>query len=374
MKKVLLLSVAILLAYLLLWPVAVDPIAWQAPENPGYVGPFARNEILQDAETLPIDGTHGPEALAAGSDGLIYTTSHEGWVLKHDPSSGNTTRWVNTGGRPLGIVFDQTGNLLVADAYIGLLSIAHDGSITTLTNTVNGQPIKYADDLDVTPDGKIYFSDASSKFGARESGGTYQGSLLDMLEHGYHGSLLVYNPADKSTRVVMAGLSFANGVAADPQGRFVLVNETGENRIHKVWLTGEKAGSSEVLIDRLPGFPDNIVRGRDGRYWVGLVSPRLPILDNLADKPMLRKMLARLPKLFWPEVKYYSHVFAIDEDGKVLASLQDPAGRYHTTTGALEVDNWLYISSLHEDELARVELTPANWTVISVATGSPTQE
>ncbi len=357
MKKLLILLVLLSLAYLFFWPVPVGPKSWQTPDNPGYVGPFTSNSLLKEAQLLPIDGTHGPEAIAEGPDGLLYLSSKEGWILKHDPTSGGVSRWVNTGGRPLGLVFDHRGHLLVADAYAGLLSIAPNGDIRILTNRINGKPIVYADDLDITPDGKIYFSDASSKFSPPQFGGTYQASLMDLLEHGYYGSLLVFDPADASTRVVMDGLSFANGVAADPQGRFVLVNETGENRVHKYWLKGEKAGTSEIVIDSLPGFPDNIVRGKNGRYWVGLVSPRLPILDKLADKPLLRKILARLPKLFWPAAKHYGHVFAIDENGRVLASLQDPAGGYHTTTGAVEFKDWLYISSLHEDELARLPLS-----------------
>ena len=344
-----------IVVYLLAWPVPVDPIAWQAPDNPGYQGVFSVNQKLASIERLEIDSTHGPEALAVGADGLIYASSHEGWIFRHDPYNKRSSRWVKTGGRPLGLVFDAHGNLLVADAYNGLLSIAPDGSMTTLTNTVNGNVIKYANDLDVTPDGKIYFSDASSKFGAEESGGTYEASLLDLFEHGYHGRLLVYDPATSSTSVVMEGLSFANGVAADPEGRFVLINETGENRIHKVWLKGEHAGESDIIVDELPGFPDNIVRGNDGRYWVGLVSPRLTIVDKLADKPFLRKVLARLPEFIKPGAKHYGHVFAMNEKGEVITSLQDPTGGYHTNTGAIEFDQWLYISSLHEDSLGRIE-------------------
>ena len=33
-----------LLAYLALWPVAVRPAAWEAPENAGYTGDFAAND------------------------------------------------------------------------------------------------------------------------------------------------------------------------------------------------------------------------------------------------------------------------------------------------------------------------------------------
>jgi len=55
-----------------------------------------------------------------------------------------------------------------------------------------------------------------------------------------------------------------------------------------------------------------------------------------------------------PQAEHYSHVFAMDKDGAVILSLQDPNGEHHTNTGAMETDNWLYISSLHSDNLARI--------------------
>ena len=42
MKKTSLAILGTLLAYLLLWPVATDPVSWQAPQNQGYVGDFSR--------------------------------------------------------------------------------------------------------------------------------------------------------------------------------------------------------------------------------------------------------------------------------------------------------------------------------------------
>ena len=52
--------------------------------------------------------------------------------------------------------------------------------------------------------------------------------------------------------------SFANGIEIDPSGKYLLICETGRARLHKYYLTGEKAGTSEVFIDSLPGIPDNI--------------------------------------------------------------------------------------------------------------------
>jgi hypothetical protein len=45
-------------------------------------------------------------------------------------------------------------------------------------------------------------------------------------------------------------------------------------------------------------------------------------------------------------------VFAFDEDGRVVADLQDPAGTYPETTGVTETVDRLYIQSLHAPSLA----------------------
>jgi type II secretory pathway component PulM len=49
--------------YLLIWPVPVKPVAWQAPVAPNYVRPFAWNDRLKGLETLP-------KAVALGSEPL----------------------------------------------------------------------------------------------------------------------------------------------------------------------------------------------------------------------------------------------------------------------------------------------------------------
>lgn len=353
MLKISLYSLSIIILYLLLWPVSIAPIAWQAPVNDGFTGDFKQNQKLANIEIIPLSDTHGAEAIAH-KENIIYASTREGWIIRYDELTGEVSKWVNTQGSPLGIAFDSRGNLIVADAYRGLLSIASSGQITLLTNSVNGQSILYADDLDIADDGKIYFSDASSKFGAEQFGGTYPASRLDILEHGGHGRLLVYDPNTQTTEIVMEGLNFANGVAIDKQSQFVLVCETGSYRIHKYWLKGDKAGTSEILIDNLPGFPDNVVRGYEGRFWVGLVSPRNQLLDNVSALPILRKIVHRLPDSLQPQAQHYSHVFAIDGDGKVVTSLQDPNGHYHTNTGALESEQWLYISSLQAADFARI--------------------
>ncbi len=308
LRKVLLSLVAIvtvIIIYFLAWPVPVDPMSWTAPPNPGYVGPFTANERLKGIETLPIAGNHGPEDIALDDKGRIYAATHEGNIVRLDPDGSNPENWVNTKGRPLGIDFDGQGNLIVADAFRGLLSITPDGVISELATTADGIPIRYADDVDIAADGKIYFSDASTKFGAKEFAGTYEASLLDLNEHGGHGRLIVYDPVTGEAKTLLDGLNFANGVAVAHDQRYVLVNETGSYRVIRFWIAGQKKGQVETLIGPLPAFPDNISTGHNGRYWVALVSPRNALVDSLSNRPFMRKVIQRLPSFLRPKATAY---------------------------------------------------------------------
>jgi sugar lactone lactonase YvrE len=344
------LVIAVALGYLLFWPVPIDPVAWDAPESAGYVGDFEPNEELRALKFLQLDGHSGPEDVAIGADGMIYAATHGGAILRIDPATKKVSEFTNTGGRPLGIEFGNGGTLYVADAFRGLLAVGGDGVPKLLADkTDTNSPILYADDLDVTRAGEVYFSDASTKFGARQSGGTLAGSLLDLLEHGPNGRILKYDPATGKTSVVLDGYSFANGVALAADESFLLFAQTGTYSVHKFWLVGEKAGLVETVIENLPGFPDNINDNRDGTFWLGLVSPRSRAVDALSDKPWLRKIVQRLPAALRPGPKRYGFVIRIDGDGKVLKTLQDPSGNYALTTGAVDGPGGsVVISSLSE--------------------------
>ncbi|MFT5675495.1 MAG: sugar lactone lactonase YvrE [Paraglaciecola sp.] len=354
--KILLGIIVVTCIYLTLWPVPVDPIAWHAPENKGFVDDYAANADLLPLEFLNLHNEHGPEDLAINDKGTIVVSLHSGALMKLENGATELRQWVNTGGRPLGIEFDANNNLIVADAYIGLLSVSPQGNITLLTNTAEGIPINYADDIDIANDGKIYFSDATEKFAAKTNQDTLASSLLDILEHGGHGRLLMYDPATQQTTSLISGLNFANGVAVAHDQRSVLFNETGSYRVMRYWLKGDKKGKTEIVIDNLPGFPDNLARSRTGDYWLGLASPRSKALDDLSDSPFLRKMVQRLPESMRPKAQEYGHVIKLSENGQILQSLQDPSGSYPLTTGVLETSDFLYISSLTADKLARKAL------------------
>lgn len=379
--RVILLLIFAVVMYLCFWPVPVEPVAWVPPVDAGYTGPYAANTHLanQTHVSLLAVGTAeevtGPEDIALDAAGRIYTGTNGGRIVRFAPGEnagdaakftvGEPEVWCETGGRPLGLDFDARGNLIVADAARGLLQIDPDAKITVLTNEAGGVPIRYADDLDIAQDGRIYFSDASTKFGAMEFGGVEPSSRLDILEHGGHGRLLVYDPADQSTRVVLDGIDFANGVALAADDSYVLINETGSYRVLRYWLRGPRAVAGqqpEVWLDNLPGFPDNIERDRSANlFWIALVSPRSAALDSMAGSPFLRRLAFRLPAFLQPRPVAYIQIIAVDPDGRVVHNLQDPAGGFHANTSVYATADALYLGSLAETSILIAPRTESLW-------------
>ena len=346
--------IAVGAAYLGLMPVPIDPVAWEPPEDAGHVGDFAPNTELANLERISVGVSVGPED-AAALGGQIYATSQTGDITRINPNNLAVEIVANTGGVPLGIEAHD-GILYIADAHKGLLSLTPDGRLKTLTNEVDGTPIAYADDLDIAENGVIYFSDASTKFGAASNGTTLAASLLEIMESKGTGRVLAYDPRMQQTRIIAKGLVFPNGVAMHPDGS-VLVNETGRYRTLKIDPATRRMSD---WITNMPGFPDNINPGPNGTFLLGLISPRSDWLDKNAANPGARKLAMRLPPSMRPKAVPYGHIVQLNADGKVLRTLQDPDGAYHDATGAIVHDGQLYVTSLHETDLARRPYPPLN--------------
>ncbi|KAF1066437.1 MAG: hypothetical protein GAK45_01921 [Pseudomonas citronellolis] len=348
MKKtlsVVLALLAVLALYLALTPSPVDPLAWTPPKAPE----LAQNTALRQAELLGLGQIQGPEDTAVDRQGRVYAGLADGRVVRLDGSAAAET-FASTGGRPLGMDFDAQGNLIVCDAWKGLLEIDPQGHVRTLSTGANGVAFGFTDDLDIASDGRIYFTDASSRFHQPDY-------LLDLLEGRPHGRLLRYDPHSGNTEVLLDGLYFANGVALSAHEDFVLVNETYRYRITRYWISGPQAGQHEVFIDNLPGLPDNLQGDRKGTFWVALPSPRRSDADFLQGQPWLKRQLAKLPRSLWPKPTPYGLVLAIDENGKILRSLQDPGGEHlRMITSAKPVGDSLYFGSLDNNRIGRLKL------------------
>jgi sugar lactone lactonase YvrE len=327
----------------------IDPVAYSAPEKPAMTGVLEPNDLLQKAELLAKGKVNGPEEIAVDEKGRIYFGTPAGTISRL-LSNGVIETFTTTGGRPLGMKFDQKGNLIVADANKGLLSVDPQGSIMILATSADGVPFKCTDALDVAKNGTIYFTDASDKFSVKDY-------LFDMLEARPHGRFMRYDPATGTVTVLLRGLNFANGVALSRDEDFVLVNETYKYCIHRYWLAGPKAGKSDIFIENLPGFPDNISSNGKGKFWLALFTVRNDMLDVLHQYPMIKSLLSKLPVSLWSKSKRYGFVVALDERGNITETLQDPTGEHlYDVTSAQEYGVYLYLGSSHADRIGKLKV------------------
>jgi len=73
---------------------------------------------------------------SARSINHVYTGVGDGSILRVNPRTGSASVFANTGGRPLGVTFDASGErLYVADADRGLLSVSRDGKVSRSSRT-----------------------------------------------------------------------------------------------------------------------------------------------------------------------------------------------------------------------------------------------
>ena len=300
----------------------------------------------------PLPST-GPEDVLVDQGGLFLTGTVDGWIYEINPETGPTTKLLNTGGIPLGLSLMSDGRILVCDAKCGLLSIDRINlKIDTLCDHIDGEPLTFCNNADVTEDGRVYFSASSRRHG-------YHRSTRDILQHIPTGSLFCRSP-DGNVEKIAGGLYFANGVCLAPDQSFVLIAETGAARIMKVVLSGRDAGKISPFLENLPGLPDNLSLGSDGCVWVALVVPVTEQLSKLQATPYwLRKLISILPAIIRPSTPPLLRVQAYDFAGECVHDFVGEGTDFNMATGVREHKGVVYLGSIAHKAIASFKIDPA---------------
>uniref|UniRef100_A0AAZ3RPV9 Strictosidine synthase conserved region domain-containing protein n=1 Tax=Oncorhynchus tshawytscha TaxID=74940 RepID=A0AAZ3RPV9_ONCTS len=236
---------------------------------------------------------------------------------------GSRTDYEPVCGRPHGVRLDSGGQLIVADSYFGLFSV--DPRLDTRPS--DGVPFAFLNGLEISSQtGIIYFTDSSSRWGRRHV-------KLEVIETNALGRLLTFDPVSGRVGVLLDGLYMPNGIALSPDESFLLLAETSIGCILRYWLKGPKAGTKEVIMNNMPGYPDNIRLSDRGTFLVGLTTTRFrklmpPFLDLIGPYPAVKRFLAKVVPLSWYNMLLprYGLVLELDGEGEVLGSLHDPTG------------------------------------------------
>jgi sugar lactone lactonase YvrE len=172
------------------------------------------------------------------------------------------------------------------------------------------------DSLEVSADGRrIYFSEPVYYQGATVADTVDEGIALPR-----NGRLWRYDLETGTTRLIAEGFHFINGILFDPHpGRereeSVVVSQTSLFRLTRIYLRGPKAGTSEVVLDGLPGTPDGIDRDDAGRIWVSLFLERGKLLTWVHRNAWIKPLLLRLPSRLLVGRQQRSGVLVLSPDG-----------------------------------------------------------
>uniref|UniRef100_A0A3P9KDV7 Zgc:194209 n=1 Tax=Oryzias latipes TaxID=8090 RepID=A0A3P9KDV7_ORYLA len=332
--------------YLLPSPIDPKPHSLKGPP-PTLEGPLATNTHLQKGRRLFTGKLHGPESFTADEDGNVYTGTVDGklWRISPDdnltfitqmgqnlPECGFSTDYEPVCGRPHGLRMDRHNRLIVADSYLGLFAVDPQTGEKTLLRPnaegADGVPFAFLNGLEISAQtGTIYFTDSSSRWGRRHV-------KLEVIELNSLGRLLSYDPRSGGVSVLLDSLYMPNGIALSPDEDFLLLAESSIGRIHRFWLKGQKAGTGEVVLDNMIGYPDNIRLSDHGTFLVGITTPRFrrltpPFLDAIAPYPAVKRFLAKVVPLSWYNILLprYALVLELGLDGRIVGSLHDPEGR-----------------------------------------------
>jgi len=351
----------------------VSPTYHRLPVSPPTAAdsgsPYALNDRLNGVGAIGLGELDGPEDMVLDEDDNLYCGSRHGDIIRFaGPDHEEWEVFAHIGGQPLGLAMDKDQNILVCVAGMGVYKVTRQREVIKLSDETNrslfsvidDSRLKLADDLDIAPDGKVFFSEATIRYEMYDW-------VVDGLEARGNGRLICYDPKTGSTRTVLSNLLFPNGVCMTGDGESLLFAQTWDCSISRYWFAGPKTGKVEPVIANLPGYPDNLNWASDGHYWCALTGMRSPAFDLALRRPSFRRrMVHRVARDEWlyPNMNT-GCVIKFDISGNVLDVLWDVGGRSHPQiTSIREHKGYLYLGGVHNNRIGRHKLPDADpeWT------------
>jgi ribose transport system permease protein len=360
--------------------VYVSPTYFAPPPPPSTApdsgSPYALNDKLRSVGAVGLGIIEGAEDMILDREDNLYCGNRHGDIMRFfGPDHTRHEIYAHVGGQPLGLAFDPQGNLDVCIGGMGLYQITPDRKLNklsdetnrTLFSVVDDSRLRLADDLDIAPDGRVYFSEATIRFEMHEW-------PVDALESRGNGRIICYDPKSGKSHTEVSNLIFPNGICMLPDGESFFFAETFGCRVSRYWYAGPNKGRLDIVIDNMPGYPDNINRASDGNYWLAIVGMRSPALDLALRMPGFRRRMARR---IAPDAWMYPNlntgcVIKFNEKGEVLESLWDLGGKNHPMiTSIREHKGILYLGGIYNNRIGTYKIPGAdpNWCALDTYWG-----
>lgn len=181
------------------------------------IEPGAKAEKLADGFLF----TEGPSSDAKGN---VYFTDQPNDRIMIWSLSDQLSVFMQPSGRSNGLAFDKEGNLWAcADERNELWCIASDKKVTVIPSEYLGKPLNGPNDLWITNDGGIYFTDPY-----------YKRPWWDHDTMPQSCQAVYYLKPDHKTLIrVIDDLEQPNGIVGTPDGKYIYIADIKDN---KTWL------------------------------------------------------------------------------------------------------------------------------------------
>lgn len=350
------LSGAIAVAVLLSWPGPIESRHFDPGPPPALVGALAPNRILTHCR--PIGEVSHADKLLVDERGRVYAGDDRGEIQRFDPDGSGgfeRTTLARPGGRLMEIDRSPGGELVIADLH-GAHAVVDSHGGSTRLDTLAGLPHGTAG-VAVGRDGVLYYGAHTERYAEDEQVDVF----LNMLAARPTSELRAFDPRTGRERILADGLLLPVGVELSAAEDYVAVAEFFAYRVTRHWLTGPKAGTTDRLIENLPGFVDGLASDGEGRFYLSLPGLRPPAVDWLHRHPFVKDQLAKLLPLLLrlggapnPSLGL---VLELDEAGQILRSFHDPDGTAVRSVTAAEIhEGHLYLTSITGGWIARCPL------------------
>jgi len=210
----------------------------------------------------------GPAYFAAGRY-LVWSDIPNNRMLRYDETDGGVSVFREPSGNSNGNTVDRQGRLVTCEHSGRRVSrTEHDGSIVTIADRYQGKRLNSPNDVVVTSDGSIWFTDPTYGIDTDYEGDKAESEI---------GASNVYrvDPATGAVAAVITDMVKPNGLAFSLDESRLYVVDSGrshgaQNPAHmRVFDVGEggKVGDSHVFADCTAGHFDGFRLDGEGRIW-----------------------------------------------------------------------------------------------------------
>jgi gluconolactonase len=216
------------------------------------------NLIAKGAKVTKAGGGYSfTEGASVAPDGSVYFTDQPNDKIEIWKEDGSISNFITSCERSNGTYFNKKGELVAcADLHNRLVVIGMDKKISILAENFNGVHLNGPNDLWITPNGGIYFTDPYYQRDYWETGH----KLLQDTRGVYYR-----NPEGKVIRVI-DDFKQPNGLVGTPDGKTLYVSDINDKKIWKYTIHPDGTLSNKTFF--APEGSDGMTIDKQGNVYL----------------------------------------------------------------------------------------------------------